>query len=172
VQEKTFWTETFPHMGLLLAGMTLSGYAAMSMKDALKGYWPPRDPTDPRTWMAAMQQGGAWGIYGDFLFSTRNRFGGSLIDTLAGPTFGTVGDLWSIGEDARDFAISGGDDPMSGAKTFSSLWSNVPGANLFYVKPILDALWIDSLRDTISPGYLRRRDTERRRDYKQEPMFR
>jgi hypothetical protein len=170
VNNPIFWSETMPHIGTLLAGMTLAGYAAMTIKDTLKGYGP-RDPGDPRTWMAAMQQGGAWGIYGDFLFSTNNRFGGGLMETLAGPTLGTVGDLWNISADARDAALSGGEDTFSSAKAFSSLWANVPGANLFYAKPIMDVLFLNSLRETLSPGYLRRQDRMRQREYGQERLF-
>lgn len=170
VNNPIFWSETMPHIGTLLAGMTLAGYAAMTVKDALKGYGA-RDPADPRTWMAAMQQGGAWGIYGDFLFSTNNRFGGGLMETLAGPTIGTVGDLWNISADARDAALTGGEDTFSSAKAFSSLWANVPGANLYYVKPALDVLFLNSLRETLSPGYLRRQDRMRQREYGQERLF-
>jgi hypothetical protein len=61
--------EQTAHIGTMLAGLTMAGYAAMTMKDMAKGYWPPRDPTDPKTWAAAFVQGGAMGIYGDYLFS-------------------------------------------------------------------------------------------------------
>ena len=167
--QQTFWAETAPHIGTLLVGLTMAGYAAMTVKDALKGY-TPRDLGDPRTWMAAFQQGGAWGIYSDFLFSSQNRFGGGLFETLAGPTIGTVGDLWAIGSDARDAALTGGEDPFSASKTFSTLWANVPGANLFYVKPAVDFLFLNSLRETLSPGYLRAQEQRRAKEYGQERM--
>lgn len=167
---QVFWSETLPHLGTLLAGLTLAGYAAMSAKDALKGY-SARDPSDPRTWMAALQQGGAWGIYGDFLFSSNNRFGGGLMETLAGPSLGTVGDLWNIASDARDAAISGGEDTFSTSKAFSSLWANVPGANLYYVKPALDFLVLNSLRETLSPGYMRNQDKRRLKEFGQDRIF-
>lgn len=166
-KDGTFWKETAPQIGTLLASMTLAGYATIMIKDALKGYWPPRDPSDPRTWLAAIQQGGAWGIYGDFLFSTRNRFGADITSTLAGPTIGTITDLLAIGNDARDYAISGGEDPFSAANAFSTLWANTPGANLFYVKPAMDILWVNGLRELLSPGYLRKQATTRERDYGQ-----
>ena len=35
--------------------------------------------------VAAAQQGGGLGIYGDFLFSDQNRFGSSVWETLGGP---------------------------------------------------------------------------------------
>lgn len=166
-RQGTFWRESAPQIGTLLASLTLAGYATIMIKDAMKGYWPPRDPSDLRTWMAALQQGGAWGIYGDFLFSTRNRYGADLASTLAGPTLGTFSDLWNIASDARDFAVSGGEDPVSAANAFSTIWANTPGANLFYVKPAMDILWVNALRELLSPGYLRRQATNRERDYGQ-----
>ena len=141
----------------------------MTIKDALAGYWPPRNPGDPRTWIAAMQTGGSWGIYSDYLFGTSNRYGGGLIETLAGPAAGTVGDLWNEYADARDYAASLGDDKFSAGQAFTTLYGNIPGANLFYVKPALDYLWLNSLREQLSPGYLRRRVREREQEYGQVP---
>jgi hypothetical protein len=154
-----------------MAGLTLAGYMAMTAKDMIKGYWPPRDPGDPRTWLAAAQQGGAWGIYGDFLFSQSNRFGGNLLETLAGPTLGSASDIVNIGLDARDFAISGGEDPLSGAQALNALMSNTPYANLFYTKPALDYLFLSSLKEALSPGFQRRQTRRRERDFNQSRIF-
>lgn len=162
--------EHMRHIGTFLAGMTMAGYAAMVAKDTLKGYWPPRDPSDPRTWLAALQQGGALGIYGDFLFSKTNRFGGGITETLAGPTIGTIADLVQTGLDARDFAISVGEDEFSGASAFSTGTALIPFGNLFYVKPALDWLLLDSMREALSPGYMRRQTRNREREYGQQRM--
>ena len=35
---------------------------------------------------AAFAQGGGLGIFGDFIFSDQNRFGGGLVSTAFGPT--------------------------------------------------------------------------------------
>lgn len=159
------------HIGQVLAGLTLAGYAAMTAKDVLKGYWPPRDPSDPRSWMAAAQQGGAWGIYGDFLFSQTNRFGGGLLSTLAGPSIGSMADLSQILLNARDYGISaasGDEGKFAAGQALSWAVGNTPFANLFYVKPALDYLFLNSLREAASPGYLRRQSTRRRREYGQE----
>lgn len=163
--------EKFAHMGALLAGMTLAGYASMTAKDFLKGYWPPRDPGDYRTWLAAAMQGGAFGIYADFLFSQNNRFGGGLSETLLGPTIGSTLDLVEIGMDARDAALSGGEDEFGSARAFSNIWSNAPGANLFFIKPALDFLWINNLREILSPGFLRRQERRRKTEYDQERLY-
>jgi hypothetical protein len=159
------------HIGTFLAGMTIAGYAAMVAKDTLKGYWPPRDPADPRTWLAALQQGGALGIYGDFLFSSVNRFGGGITETLAGPTLGTIADLVNVGLDARDAALSGGEDMFSGAQAFSTGTALIPYGNIFYIKPALDYLWLNSMREALSPGYLKRQERNRMREYGQQSFL-
>lgn len=163
--------ERMGHIGTFLAGMTMAGYAAMVAKDSLKGYWPPRDPSDPRTWLAALQQGGAIGIYGDFLFSSQNRFGGGITETLAGPTLGTIADLVNVGLDARDAAISGGEDTFSGAQAFSTGTALIPYGNIFYIKPALDYLFLNSMRETLSPGYLKRQERNRMREYEQKSFI-
>lgn len=159
------------HVGTFIAGMTIAGYAAMVAKDTLKGYWPPRDPADPRTWLAALQQGGALGIYGDFLFSKTNRFGGGLAETLLGPTLGTVSDLVDTGMDARDAMLSLGEDEFSAARAFSTGTALIPYGNIFYIKPALDYLVLNSMREALSPGYLRRQRQNREREYGQQLLI-
>ncbi|PKL96552.1 MAG: hypothetical protein CVV18_01180, partial [Gammaproteobacteria bacterium HGW-Gammaproteobacteria-8] len=73
----------------LMLWTTLFGYGAMSLKDIVKGR-EPRPADDPKTWVAAMLQGGALGLYGDFLFGEANRFGGGLTQSLSGPTLGLI----------------------------------------------------------------------------------
>ena len=165
--------EKFAHIGSLLAGLTVAGYMSMTAKDAIKGYWPPRDPGDPRTWISAMQQGGAWGIYGDFLFSQTNRFGGGLLSTVAGPTIGSAADLAQIALEARDYGLNtatGDQGRFSSANALSWAVGNTPFANLYYVKPALDWLVLNTLREMASPGYLRRQEKKRRSEYGQERL--
>jgi hypothetical protein len=155
------------HIGSLIAGLTIAGYGSMVMKDMLKGYWPPRDPTDPRTMLAAMQQGGALGIYGDFLFSKVNRFGGGITETLLGPSIGEAGDLANIVMDARDAGLSGGEDKFSASSAFSTIMGNVPFANLHLVKPALDFLIVNSIREALSPGQMQGQAKKRQKEYGQ-----
>lgn len=158
------------HVGSLIAGLTVAGYMAMVAKDMLKGYWPPRNPADPRTILAALQQGGAIGIYGDYLFSQTNRFGGGLVDTALGPSVGTAGNLWDVYNDARDAATSGGQDAFSGARAFSTALQNIPYANLHLLKPALDFLIVNSIREALSPGYMRRQEKTRAKEYGQASL--
>ena len=146
----------------LILWMTLFGYGAMTVKDLIKGR-SPRDPLSPATWSAAMMQGGAFGIYGDFLFGEmKNRFGGGFLATVAGPTFGTVSDiadLWG--------RIRAGED--AAAQTFRLAIANTPFANLFYTRMALDYLILYRVQEWLNPGYLRR--MERRIEKENDQTF-
>jgi len=149
----------------LMLWMTLFGYAAMSIKDMLRGK-TPRDPSAPSTWVAAMLQGGAWGLYGDFLFGDmKNRFGGGLLSTIAGPTFGAVEDLANIWGRLRD-----GED--ASASTFRFALANTPFANMFYTRIALDYLFIYRIQEWMNPGYLRRMERRIEQQNAQQFMIR
>jgi hypothetical protein len=152
------------HIGVLLTGMTAAGYMSMSVKDMLSGNWPPRDPFDPKVITAAMMQGGTLGIYGDFLFGKANRVGMGAIETLSGPGPGTLSDIYSIFTDLRD------GDPKA-ARIINTLYNNTPYANLFYVRPAVDILFMNAMREWASPGYLARKEQRRLDEYGQRQMF-
>ena len=162
--------ERTAHIGTLLGGMTMAGYMAMTMKDMARGYWPPRDPANPETWAAAFVQGGAAGIYGDFLFGRVNRFGGGLTETAIGPTFGTAFDLGELMLKARDAGLSSEEEVKLG-DYLNFATQNTPFMNLFYVRPALDFLFLNSLREAATPGYLRRMEGRRKKTYGQENVM-
>jgi hypothetical protein len=144
----------------LILMMTAFGYIAMSAKDLLKGK-TPRDPENPQTWLAAMLQGGALGIYGDFLLGQSNRYGRNIIDTLAGPTLGVIGDL----DELRQRAMRGDD---VAASAFRILIANTPFMNLFYSRIVLDYLVLYQIQEALNPGYLRRMERQIEREQGQE----
>lgn len=162
------------HLGTIMAGLTVAGYMAMTMKDMARGIWPPRNPLRldplsdlapvpvPSTILASMLQGGALGLYGDFLFGTRTRHGQSFLEAASGPALGSVGQLFQIYESARD------GDPNAGLMLDFAL-NNTPFINLFYARPALDYLFINELREAVRPGYLARQrqrlKKERGQDY-------
>lgn len=156
------------HIGTLIGGLTMAGYMSLVLKDLQKGYWPPRDPTDPKTWGAAFVQGGAAGIYGDYLFSRVNRFGGGITQTALGPTFGTAGDLADLLLKARDATVSSDPkDDIKAADFLTFALQNTPFINVSYVRPALDFLALNALREAATPGYLRKIDAKRKADYNQ-----
>jgi hypothetical protein len=132
----------------LMLWTTAFGYMAMSAKDMLKGK-APRDPTDASTWVASMLQGGALGIYGDYLFGEVNRFGGSPIQTAAGPVLGAAEDLVTLYNKVRT-----GDD--AAASSFRFMLNNTPYINMFYSRAIMDYLFLYGVQEQMNPGYIRR----------------
>lgn len=155
------------HIGGFVAGLLIAGYMSIVAKDLVKGYWPPRDPRDQRTIMAALLQSGAAGILGDFLFANVNRFGGGALETAAGPALGSIGSLIDTVNDFRDFAFSGGENKFSGASAFNNLYSWVPFVNTWYIAPAMQYLIVNSIREAISPGFLKRQAKDRLRQYGQ-----
>lgn len=144
----------------LFLWMTLFGYGAMSAKDLIKGR-KPRDPTDPQTMAAAMLQGGAMGIYGDFLLGESSRFGRSILETLAGPVPSTFADL-----DELRARMMHGDDVAASA--FKVAINNTPFLNLFYTRIALDHLILYRIQEAMNPGYLRRMERKIEKENGQE----
>lgn len=140
----------------MIAWVTLLGYASNVLKDAAK-LRTQRDPTDYRTWIAAMQNGGGWGLYGDLLFSQvlDRRFadaGLQLFGPTASDAFGSRG---LAGIAAR--AAQGEDAKAAGVRFVQG---NAPMLNLFWLKPILDYGIFYRLQEWMNPGSLRRMEAE------------
>lgn len=149
----------------LMLWTTVFGYLSGVSKDLVKGR-EPRNPTDPKAWLAAMVQGGGAGIYGDFLFGeVRNRFGGGLLSTLAGPTLGTVEDIADLWGRLRN-----GDDTAAAAVKLAI--SNTPGANLFYTRVVMDYLFLHQISEWLNPGSLKRMERRIQKENGQDFLVR
>jgi len=138
------------------------GYLAGAMKDIIKGK-TPKDPMKIETVYAAMAQGGGMGIMGDLLFQDYD-FGRSVTSTLAGPTFSrldTVAKIYAQG--AR------GEGTARGTAMFAI--NSIPFNNLFYTRAALDHMLLLQMQEELSPGYLRRMETNAKNTYGQELMF-
>lgn len=135
-------------LALLMLGSLGFGYMAMTLKDLVKGK-TPRPLDSPKTWTAAMAQGGGMGIYGDFLFGEASRMGGGFLETLGGPTVGKVSDAKRLFDSAKS-----GEDV--GAEALRFAVSNTPGNNLFYARMAADYLFLYQAQEAMNPGYLRR----------------
>lgn len=157
------------HVGALIAGLTVMGYAAMTIKDVLRGYEPrqlftPDDVPRGPTILAAMLQSGGAGIYGDFLFGEASRSGNSELENLTGPLPSDAARLLKLFRTARD------GDTRAGAALDATLRST-PFLNVFYARPVLDYLILNELQEALAPGMLSRRDARRQRDFGQSPML-
>ena len=154
----------------LAAQLSVFGYLSMTAKELIAGK-NPRDPLSPETVAAAMVQGGGLGIYGDYFFGEFNRFGRSALSTAAGPTLGSVDDIFELWAKARDTGkmAKGGDkysaDLAASALRFAA--SNTPFASLFWARPAINYLALYPLQEHLNPGYLRRMERRIERDNQQ-----
>ena len=135
---------------------TVLGYMIMSLKDLLKGK-NPRDPSSPKTWAAALMQGGGAGIMGDFLFGEYSRFGQSVSDTILGPVLGeglsTAVDIWNrlkgkIEDPDHKHHIA--------PEMFRTLLDNTPFINILGVRTALNYLFLWQIQEALNPGSRRR----------------
>lgn len=148
----------------MMVATTLFGYAAMAAKDLAKGR-APRDPNDPKTWLAAFTQGGGAGIYGDFLLGDFSRTGRTVVETAAGPTISDAGGLVELWASARK-----GDDVAGRAFKFAI--DHTPYVNLFYTRIALDYLFVYQVQEALNPGFLRRMERRIERDNNQQFILR
>jgi len=156
----------------LLATTTLMGALGIQLKEIAKG----RDPLamfdddgvpDETFWGQALLAGGGLTIFGDFLFSNTNRFGGGLAETVAGPRVGFLGDVLSttIGN-AKELAETGdfgeyAKDTGNDAVRLMSRYT--PGVSIFYLRAAIERALIDRARDAVDPNFLK---NERRKERK------
>jgi len=84
-----------------------------------------------------------------------NRFSAGITETLIGPAPGAIGDLLELAQKARDAVLS----PEEEARLADFMnWGlfNTPMINLFYTRPALDYLFLNSMREVASPGFKKR----------------
>jgi hypothetical protein len=139
----------------MVALATIGGYLSGAVKDMLKGRTPKplidRDTggINTKTLNDAALRGGGLGILGDLLFNEYDRQYQSFLGTAAGPVVGQLDPLANIITKVRQ-----GEE--AGPETVKFIQNNLPLANLFYIRPVLDYLLFWNLQEALSPGSLRR----------------
>lgn len=147
----------------LAIGTTLTGALALQLK-ALASGKDPRPMDDAPFWGAAVLQGGGFGIFGDFLQSTENRFGGGFAGTLAGPL---AQDLQGIVDAAK------AKHPAWAAARLTR--QQLPGQSLWFARLAIDRLMADQIQEAIDPNYreswsrMKKRAREQRTDFWWKP---
>lgn len=133
------------------ASVMLMGAGALSlqMKEISKGR-DPRPVDTPQFWFAAFLQGGGLGIFGDFLFSDLNRFGGGLTGTVAGPQIDRAGALFDLtfGNAAQALA---GEETNFGREALAFGVQNMPGSSIWYGRLAFERLFVDQVRKIVDP---------------------
>ncbi len=101
---------------------------------------------------------------------TYPRFSAGLTETAIGPAAGAIADLGELMLKARDAGLSAEEEVKFG-DLFNLATQNTPFVNLFYARPALDFLFLNSLRELASPGINRRMQRRRLKDYGQESVM-
>ena len=137
---------------------TIAGAAALQLKEIAKGRDPRPiyDADDPAAtaafWGASFVQGGGAGIYGDFFKSSQSRFGGGVVDTLAGPGFQTADTVTNLLLTQPGKAIMGEKTNFGGAAV-KTLRSELPGGSLWFSRLGFERVILDELQQQIDPNY-------------------
>jgi hypothetical protein len=157
------------YAGSLLLSTTLFGAAALQLKQVAAGR-EPRERTDVAFWSAALLQGGGLGIYGDFLFSNVNRYGGGFSTTLAGPVIQRANDLWNL-TGGNAIQLASGEKTHFGRELVKFARGNVPGSNIWYLRLAFERTVFDQLQFLADPEAnkaFKRQQQFWRREYGQE----
>lgn len=155
------------HQARLMTAMSIAGYLAMTARDLLNGrtrrsLLDDNGKPNGAVWFDAMARGGGLGIYGDFLFSEYDRQYKSALGALAGPVIGQLDPLTALATNTRKKAFGEKTPEKPLSELFQLSVNNLPFGNLFYVRPILNALIFWNIREALSPGVLRRAEQNAR----------
>jgi hypothetical protein len=158
----------------LLLSATVMGALALQLKEMSKGRDPrPMFGDSDETmsfWGAAFLQGGGLGIYGDFLFADRNRYGGGLKETVAGPVVGVVDDALNLTV-GNAIQLARGEDTKIGSELARFAQDYTPGSSIWYARLGLERVWWDRLQIMTDPKAkqkMRKRERKYKKDYGQK----
>jgi hypothetical protein len=135
----------------LVIATTAMAALAMQLQEIRKGR-DPRPMDTPEFWGAAFLQGGGLGIFGDFLFSNVNRFGGGLEDTLAGPVVNMLNNIKNLTWGNLQQYMQGKDTNIAG-ESLKFLETYMPGKTLWYTYLILQRGLFERLQLYVDPNY-------------------
>jgi len=151
----------------LLFSTTVLGAIAFQSKQLVQGK-DPVDMTTGKFWTKAVAQGGGLGFVADLLLadSTDERFEGESLWRLLGPTAGSAASIYELTKGNIDEALAG-KDTHAGAEGVRFARSHLPLVNLWYGKAAMEHLFLHSVQENLSPGYLDRIQNKARKDWGQ-----
>lgn len=152
----------------LMTTLTGLGAVATQEKQILQG----KDPIDMhrgRFWAKALAQGGGFAIAGDlFLVDPADSSvdaATNAIKNLAGPTIGSASELVLKDISENVWQASEGKDTHWQAELASWAKTQTPGASLWWVRPMIDHGFMNSMNESLSPGYLSRMQQRAQKDW-------
>ncbi len=138
---------------------TLAGAAAIQLMHLLKGEDP--EPINDAAFVGrSIAQGGGFGIFGDFLKASENRFGGGIGETIGGPGASTLGNAIDLTYGNAAAIVRGERDKEGNLKTHFAkdivkiMRQEVPVASsLWYLRPAYDRLLVHEIDTMINPKH-------------------
>lgn len=156
----------------LVLALTIGGGLAIQLNNIAQGR-DPQPVNDPKFALAALQRGGGFGLFGDFMFADVNRFGSSFAQTLAGPSIGFIGDVgkFTIGN-LQELATKG-EATNAGREGVQLMRRNTPVASsLWQTRAAYNRVLLDQLQYLADPEAHRAfREQERRFEREQGGSF-
>ncbi len=137
------------YVAALAIGSTLMGALSLQLKQVAAGR-DPRDMLDKEFIGAAFLQGGGFGLYGDFLFSDLNRYGGGFPMAVAGPVAERVGSFTNL-TIGNAIQLANGDKTNFGRELVGFARGNIPGGNIWYGRLAFERLFLDNLQYGLDP---------------------
>jgi len=156
---------------------TLIGALTYELKNLAKGKDVTRwENMDAKYWANAAVHGGGLAIFGDFLYSAVNRFGGGISTTIAGSPIGFLQDTVNLalinpGKEIHDLFAEDDFDPNWGKDISNYIKRYSPGASLWQIRLAFERLVVDSLQEMIDPDFdktVRRKEKRLRKRTGQE----
>lgn len=149
----------------LIISTTLMGAMALQLKEIVKGKDPrPMDGEDSaKFWTSALVQGGGLGLFGDFLFSDLNRYGGGLPQQLAGPVVQFGDDVIRRAFIGNIFEFAAGDDTNFGREMVRLARRYTPGGSIWYARLAYERMLLDQLQLWADPDAKKNLRQQRKR---------
>ena len=101
--------------------------------------------------LRTMLKGGGLGLYGDFLFSDVNRFGGGLARSAVGPVWDRADTLRKLTVGNALEVAEGKQKTNAGREMVAFLKQNTPGASLWYARAAAERILFDQLQYLADP---------------------
>jgi len=146
----------------------ICGAVSVQLKDMAAGR-KPRDMGSGAFIGAAALQGGGLGIWGDFLFSDINRYGGTMGGNIGGPLFEKASDFTNLTL-GNLIQLGTGQKTNFGRELTRFISSNVPGNNVWYTRLLWERVLMENIQRVLDPEAgkaFRNRIRQRERDYGQ-----
>lgn len=150
----------------LAIGLTLGGGMAIQLGNITQGR-DAQPVNDPKFILAAIQRGGGFGLFGDFMFSDVNRHGGGFTETIAGPTLSLIGaGIKLTAGNLQELAL--GKETHFGREATQLLRRNTPVlSSLWPVRASYNRVLLDQLQYLTDPD-AHKSFGEQRRRYERE----